>query len=66
MNIKEYLELYSTGSNYTKTRYLAEKVEFIRDRFVLFAKRVNKKMQAMLGENIIDSELQAFVRYFEI
>ena len=66
LHLKEYLQLYSTGSSLKSSTYLAEMVEFIRNRFVLFAKRVNKKMQAILGENIIDSELQAFVRYFEI
>ena len=59
LNQKEFLEHYSYNE-------LEQKVEFIRNRFELFAKRVNKKTQAILGEKIIESELQAFVRYFAI
>ena len=57
MNLKECIENPDKSSTGYKKKEFAQKVEFIRNRFVLFAKRVNKKMEAFMGESVIDGEL---------
>ena len=59
LNQKELLEHYSYNQ-------YVQKVEFIKNRFELFAKRVNKKMEAFTGYKAIHNNHQAFARYFEI